>query len=400
MELAIAPAAKALDIVGVGNPVAGPDVTFQSHIVDVLVDVKAVAYLLVEFRSLLGRELKGKVHEFQPCLVVTNLLVVLRVAKVKLVHVLCVYAIIAISIVLVVAFAYVEHSHILAVEEDMGRLIVLTVDVEATLHHDLLQCRVDDTSIGVVASVAHLPAAILVVWLVGKDRTIDGVDTLVPLVCLDTEGGFHLPVLTVHHSASVRASPSSGYLHVYLLVHLRNVRNITILVLLRDKIFEVDGTLPVHVPVAGRALPIARNSIRTSGIYSYGIVVKVLGVGRNGDDRQVIVVVPVYIAARDHRTWQIAVCNEAETKDCSLCDIEPACRTRRAVGGRWSASIRSILQQRASRYGDPHGKRVGEDMTVHINLRRVKPLDGKLAAFVACIGRWSGSNAPFVCSIC
>ena len=73
----------------------------------------------------------------------------------------------------------------------------------------------------------------------------------------------------------VGAAPSSGYGEVGFLAQAQRTVGI--------EVFEVDGTVPIAVPVAGRCLPASGNAVCAADVAPHIIVVEVVVVGGNGE---------------------------------------------------------------------------------------------------------------------
>ena len=361
MELAVRATAEGLDVVRVRYPVGWSHVALQCHVVHVFVDVQEVANLTVHSSRLRRSQAFGERLQLHPCLVVAHLLVVLCVAQVELVHVLEVDAVVAVGEVLVVALADVEHAEVLAVEEDMGGLVVLTVHIEPAAQHHLLYGRVFRARIGVVAAIAHLPAAVFVVGLRGEHGVADFVHAFVAAVGLQAERAARRPVYVVHPAVAVGARPATAYLQVHLLVQHDGVVCFAIGICLWHKVFHVDGTLPVHVPVAGILLSVAADAVGAFHEDAYLIVEEVARLRHNGEHRQVVVVVAEDVAARCDGAGQVAVADEAEAQDGGLVYVEASDAARLTMCLRGSAAVGGVAQRVARGDADADGEGFAEE---------------------------------------
>ena len=345
--------AETLHVVGVRNPVATADVALEGHVVDVLVDVEPVAHLAVRLGALGPCQVRGQRKQFFPGHVVAHLLVVLGVAQVKLVHVVGIDTVVAVSEVLVVRLAYVQHSQVVAVDEHVGGLPVLAVDVEARRQGNHLQVGVLRAGVGVVASVPHLQAMVLVVRLMGEDGIVEVLLPLVAFVALQAEARLHFPVLAVHHASAPGSRPSAGYLEVALLVQHALVLT-SLSAVEGDHVLHVNGAFPVHVPVLGRPLPVAGYAVGARHIDANLVVEEVGGLGDDAQDGQIVVVVPVDERAGDHGARQITVLQQDEAIDDGAADGELARRAGAAVTPAGGASVGGVAQ--GGPFGDVHAK--------------------------------------------
>ena len=399
MELAVRAAAEGLDVVGVRQPIVWPHVAFERHVVDVLVDVEEVAYLHEDFLSSQYGETRGKRLKLRPGFPVAHLLVVGSVAQVELVHVVEVDAVVAVGKVLVVAFADVEHAVVHAVEEDVGGLIVLAIDIEAALEDYRLNSRVFDAGVGVVAAVTDLPAAILVVGLEGEDRIVDGSHTFVLLVRLESEGAACFPIPAIHGSVAVGSCPAATYLQVHLLIQLHGIAEIAVGILFGNEVLHVHGSFPIHVPVAWRGLSVSCNAIGSLDEHADLVVEEVLRLRDDGEDGQIVGVVGIDVGSCDDRTWQEAFLEEAEAQNGGFLDVEAAVGARLAVGESRRAAVGGVAECSSSGYLDLNVEAFGEDAAVGAHNRRGQSLLAEVAGGVACFGCRFGSHSPFLAAI-
>ena len=165
MELPVCTASEAFYIVGVRYPIRRAHIALKSHIVHVLVNIQEFANLTVYFCRLRLAQSCRQPLELRPCLIVAHLLIILVVAQVELVHIVEINAVVTIGKVLVVALTNIEHSVVQAVQEDVSRLIVLTINIESALQHNHLDGWVFRASISIVTTITNLPATVFVVSL-------------------------------------------------------------------------------------------------------------------------------------------------------------------------------------------------------------------------------------------
>ena len=142
----------------------------------------------------------------------------------------------------------------------MHGLVALTVEVQTGRLCDVLQGGVFEAGIVVVAAVAYLERAVADVGLLLEE----GVEQVL----------FAAQLLVALQLESVRSpctAPSAAHLEVGVLVEHHH----TVLV----QIGEVDGALPVHVPVALRRLSVARTAVGALLEDTYLAAVEEVGVG-------------------------------------------------------------------------------------------------------------------------
>ena len=277
VELAVCSTAEALHVVRVRYPIRRTNEAIQSHIVHVFVNVEKVANLAVRFLRLVLNQFLGQILKLQPSLVITQLLIVLGITQVELVHIVEVNAVVAEGKVLVIAFANVEHSVIIAVQEDVSWLIVLAINIEATLDYHHLYGWVFDASKGIVTTIANLPATILIIWLRREDGITNRIHAFVLLICLQAERTPCLPGSSINGCATISPRIASTNLKVHLLVQHQRIAAVAILVLNGNQILHVYWPLPIHIPIAGTALTIAAHSVGTLNEDANFVVEEVLG---------------------------------------------------------------------------------------------------------------------------
>ena len=132
----------------------------------------------------------------------------------------------------VVRFAHVDYADVVAVDEVDGWLVSLSVDVDTRALDDFLNGWVDEAGTGVVSAIANLKHLVAEMRF-GRERTeLKVIEVLVEfLACLDLEG------MWVKSTAPSSAGTYVGFLREDALV-------------VGCDIFEVDGTLPIGVPIA------------------------------------------------------------------------------------------------------------------------------------------------------
>ena len=150
---------------------------------------------------------------------------------------------------LIVWFAYVEHTNILSVDKLMNRLIALQVDIETCCLHYCSECSIFDTTIVVVTTITNLQSAISDIRFCREEWIVE---VLIPAKFL-----FALEFERVGRPCT---TPSSTHLKIYILIE----NHIALLVDIR----HVYRAFPVHIPVARLLFPIARYTIYTLHIYS------------------------------------------------------------------------------------------------------------------------------------
>ena len=82
---------------------------------------------------------------------------------------------------------------------------------------------------------------------------------------------------------------------------------------LLGKVFDVGGTVPVHVPVARAALAVAGTAVYTPDEDAEFIAIEVGVVRDNGDHGKRVVLILIYIGTRDNGTGEVAVLEVAQT---------------------------------------------------------------------------------------
>ena len=173
--------------------------------------------------------------------------------------------------VLVVRLAQVDESHVAAVDVVDHRLVGHHVEVDAGTADDLVEGGILDAGTAVVAAAAHLQRLVADVGFVREEGVVHGVLTLVDPVCLELEG-----------LGVVAARPAAADAEVHILVEDHVVP-------VGQHILEVDGAVPVHVPVDGRGLPIACAAVHSTDVDADAVVVEVfIRAGDVDDGEQVL----------------------------------------------------------------------------------------------------------------
>ena len=139
MEFTIGATTEAFHIIGVCYPIRGTHIAIQRHIVYVFINIQKVANLLISITGLCPCQSRRQIHQLKPRLIIAYLLIILGIAQIKLIHIIKVNTIVAVSIVFVVTFTDIKHTVIISVQEDMCRLIVLTIYIESARQHNRLK---------------------------------------------------------------------------------------------------------------------------------------------------------------------------------------------------------------------------------------------------------------------
>ena len=257
-----------LDVVA--HPVAAAEIELHCHVVDVLIDIEQLPDLLV---CLGVGSIGGECDQLFVGIVGAALLHIERVGSdLELVDLVVAPSVVGIDIVLVVRLSHVEHADVLAVDELVGRLIALPVDIHTAREDDGLDGPVFQSVVVIVSSVSYLQCPVSDIWLRLEERIYQFV------VPTQFFASFQLERMW-----SPCAAPTAAHLQVDILVehHLS----------VSGDIREVDGSFPVHIPVASRALSVARSSVGSLDIDADGVVVEEVRVADDRDDRQRIVFV-------------------------------------------------------------------------------------------------------------
>ena len=230
--------AEGFDVVA--QPVVAAQIHLCRHVVHVLIDVEHLADVLIDAVVVgVGRQ-RDKLLIY---LVIAALLHVERVGRdFKLVDFIVVPAVVGIDVVLVIGLTNVQDTDVLAIDELMHGLIGLHIDVDARGLYDGLNGRVFDSTTVVIAAVANLQRAVVDVRLGCKERISEFLLAAQFLRALQFEG-----------VGCPRTTPATAHLKVDVLVENHLAIGV--------EIGEVDGSLPVHVPVAFRRLTVSGTSV-------------------------------------------------------------------------------------------------------------------------------------------
>ena len=169
--------------------------------------------------------------------------------------------------VLVVGLAQVESEIELTIDEHMGRLSLLAIEVEAAAQNDLMNGGVLDAGVAVVAAVAHRQGLGLGVGFAFEERIGQEILAQIVLAALETER--RIGRIEV-------AAPAAHDLEIAL---LRESHEERASVVLWHEVFEVDRTLPTAVFVRSITHAIARDAVGPDGVSAYSVVEEVLVVG-------------------------------------------------------------------------------------------------------------------------
>ena len=268
----------------------------------------------------------------------------------------------------------------------MHRLVRL--QVEGKLRHAgyLLQRHVLEARLVVfiVATVAQQELLVLVVRLVGKERIVERLLQSVELAALHLEG-----------LRFVLAAPATvdGNVHLLGKVAVRVAETAVV-----DEL-KAGRAFPVHVEVALRVVLVGRLAVRARHVDAYGVVVQVVRVGDEGDDRQVVFLVLEDVGTRRHLAGQVALLEEAEAEHRGGADVEEAVRAGQAVVGIGRGAIDGIAQRGSLRDADPHAQTAREELSREICLGSCQLYRGKRHARVALARRGRVAEIPVAASI-
>ena len=107
----------------------------------------------------------------------------------ELVHLVGVNSLVGECKVLVVRFAHVDNALVVSIDEVDGRLVCLSIDVDARTLDDFLHGRVDETGTCVVASVANLQDLVTEMLLLFEWLECEVVEMFIELLSrLELEG--------------------------------------------------------------------------------------------------------------------------------------------------------------------------------------------------------------------
>ena len=251
------------------GPVPGAEVQLCGHVVHELVHVHQRADLVVHGSvGAVGREvievqqrLAGAQHHIGAGVgaLLVDFHVVLRDAEVGEAE------------VLVVRLAQVDEAHVAPVDVVDHGLVGHHVEVDARAAYDLVQGSILDAGAAVVAAAAHLQRLVADVGFVREEGIVHGVLALIDAVGLELEG-----------LGVVSAGPAAADAEVHVLVEDH-------VVLPGHHVLEVDGPVPVHVPVDGRGLAVARAAVHAADIDADAVVVEVfIWTGDIDDGQQVL----------------------------------------------------------------------------------------------------------------
>ena len=170
VELAIVTVAEQFGVIVVGHPILRTYVKLGGEVVAHLVNVAELTNLFpYSIVRRIGGKIIAKVSPFLICDVITSLHSI-TTAVLKLVNFVCVDAIVGVGVVFVGGLTEVEHELVLAVDEHVGWLISLTVNIEATAGDNLMNGSIHDTAFAVVTTVAHDDGLASGIGFLRKDR--------------------------------------------------------------------------------------------------------------------------------------------------------------------------------------------------------------------------------------
>ena len=176
---------------------------------------------------------------------------------------------------------------------------------------------ISDSAIVVITAITNLERFVLNVWFAFEERVGEEILAKIVFSSFQAERTTWIEV----------AAPSTTYFEVAFLIHSHRVSTRDIFV--GYEIFKVNRSFPRTVLVT-EAFVVTRCAISAVYIRANRVIVEVCIVCHDGDDRQVIISILIYIGTRDDGTWEESVLIQAEAIDarCSRRDIERTCQTR------------------------------------------------------------------------
>ena len=291
--------AESLDVVA--RPVDSSHEHFRCHIVDVFVDVDDVAdFLIVGI-------VVGVVRQHHPIVEDVLRSAHLGVAGVgpdfELVDFVAAESVVGIGVVLVVGFAHVDETLVLSVDVEHHGLVFLSLHVESGGEYDALQGGILEAASVVVSAAAHLQGLVLEEGFAFEERVVEGILSFIAFAGLDLEGTWF-----------VGTAPSSCHCEVGFLAQAQRT--------VGGEVFEVDGAVPVAVPVAGRGLSASGNAVGAADVASHVVVVEVGVVGGDGEDGEGEVLVVFDEGLRDDGAGQVAVLEGTYAQRGGLVEVE------------------------------------------------------------------------------
>ena len=244
------------------RPVPVAEVELQGDVVDEVVDIDKLLDFLID--CIVGGVFCQAIPAVEGILCAGHLDVVAVGRDFKLVLLFGAEAVVGVGKVLVVRLTHVDESDVVAVDEVHDRDVGLAVGINARTGDDGLQGGILDAAVAVVAAVADLDGLVLIERLLFEDGVV--VVVFVPVVLsvgLELEG-----------VVSPTAAPAAARREVHFLIDDHTP-------VLGDE-FEVDGAVPVHVPVAFGILSVARTTVGTSLKQAVLAAVEVVVVGGYG----------------------------------------------------------------------------------------------------------------------
>ena len=363
----------------VAQPVVAAEVEFGGHVVDILIDVEHLADILIDLVVAgIGRHR----HELLINLVVAALLHIERVGRdLEQVYFIVVPAVVGIDIVLVVRFAHVKHTDVLAVDEFVDGLVGLPVEVDARTLNDGLDGSILDAAAVIIAAIADLQRAVVDIGLGSKEGIVQPLRAAIFFLSLQLE-----------RVRCPRTAPTSAHLDINVLVE----DHFTISV----EVGEVDGSCPVHVPVALRRLSVAGTSVLAAHVDAQRVVVEE---SRVADDthygQTVVVAVIIDEGAGSGGRRQVAVGKQAETILRCLTDIELSAAAGCTVRQGGQRAVSGVAQGTASRNVDAQGDGASEELRRLVDNRWCQLLGGIGGFVVRGSRRRCCCGAPFFAAV-
>ena len=268
---------------------------------------------------------------------------------------------------LVVRLTHVDHALIHSVDIVNHGDILLIVHVQAARGHHLLQEGVLHAAAVVVPAVANLDGLVFQIGFLGEEGIVQCLLSFIILRGMNLKG--------IGHPGT---APSTASLQLCFLIDQRMALGI-------EKL-EVAGAVPVHVPVAPRALASPGTSLRTLHEDAQRVRIEVLRRGhhRNHGQRKRLVLQDK--AAGDHGAGEIALAEQGKAEDAAGVHAEESVRARKAVrhGGR--GAVAGIAQGTARRDTHAEGQRAAEYLAFLLYRGGCEPLRAECHADIRC--RW------------
>ena len=148
-----------------------------------------------------------------------------------------------------------------------------------------------------------------------------------------------------------------------------------------SNILKVDGSLPIHIDV-GISVVSSVHPICAVHINAYCIVIEVVGIGGDGDDGQIVVVVAIDITAGNDRTGEHSFLEETKAIDFCFADVEDAVLACHPVCERRRSTIDGVTKGGSFRNVDLNGEGVCKETGIGVYFRSIESEVCKVASVV------------------